>query len=228
MRLFSTLVGSDGSGGRYTISGDGQYGVIYHDHGDLILQNLILANGRTNQLYGVIYSNSGSGDPLTIHNSRIINSDLSGVSGSQGAGVYKDGRGELRITESVITGNKAAQEGGGVYSESPTIISRSAIYNNSAGASGGAIYISGEDSSLALTNSTLFGNTASSAGGGLFAGPVEAVAVKHVTIVKNGAAANALRRAVKMFVYAWNQRQLYQRKYAQYDAHLIEFLYPAN
>lgn len=38
----------------------------------------------------------------------------------------------------------------------------------------------------------------------------------------------ALRRAVKLFVYAWNQRQLYLRKYPQYDAHLIEFLYPTN
>ena len=33
----------------------------------------------------------------------------------------------------------------------------------------------------------------------------------------------ALRRAVKLFVYAWNQRQLYRRKYPQYDAHLIQF-----
>ena len=36
----------------------------------------------------------------------------------------------------------------------------------------------------------------------------------------------ALRRAVKLFVYAWNQRQLYRQKHPAYDAHLIHFLYP--
>ena len=38
----------------------------------------------------------------------------------------------------------------------------------------------------------------------------------------------ALRRAVKLFVYAWNQRQLYKQTYRAYDAHLIHFLYPLN
>jgi len=38
----------------------------------------------------------------------------------------------------------------------------------------------------------------------------------------------ALRRAVKLFVYAWNQRQLYRQKHPAYDAHLIHFLYPLN
>ena len=38
----------------------------------------------------------------------------------------------------------------------------------------------------------------------------------------------ALRRAVKMFVYVWNQRQLYKQKYPAYDAHLIDFLYPQH
>ncbi len=185
-----TIDGSDSSGGRYTISGGGQYRVIYHDHGDLALQNLILANGRTKQIHGAVYSDSGFEDPLTIHNSRIINSDLSSVAGSKGAGVYKEGAGKLTITETVITGNKAAQEGGGIWSESPTSISRSAIYSNSA-RSGGAVYVTGEDSSLAITNSTLYSNTASSAGGGVYAGPVESVALKHVTIVKNGAAADS-------------------------------------
>ena len=38
----------------------------------------------------------------------------------------------------------------------------------------------------------------------------------------------ALRRAVKIFVYAWNQRQLYQQKYPHYATNLIQFLSPAN
>ncbi len=34
----------------------------------------------------------------------------------------------------------------------------------------------------------------------------------------------ALRRAVKLFVYAWNRRQLYSRRYPDYPAHLIQFV----
>jgi IS1 family transposase len=36
----------------------------------------------------------------------------------------------------------------------------------------------------------------------------------------------ALRRAVKLFVYAWNRRQLYKQRYPTYPAHLMEFSYP--
>jgi len=37
---------------------------------------------------------------------------------------------------------------------------------------------------------------------------------------------HALIRAMKLFVYAWNQRQLYRQRYPTYPAHLIDFLYP--
>ena len=37
---------------------------------------------------------------------------------------------------------------------------------------------------------------------------------------------DALRCAVKLFVYAWNRRQLYRRQYPQYPAHLIDFVSP--
>jgi insertion element IS1 protein InsB len=35
---------------------------------------------------------------------------------------------------------------------------------------------------------------------------------------------HALRRAVKLFVFAWNSRQLYRQRYPRYPAHLIDFL----
>ena len=37
---------------------------------------------------------------------------------------------------------------------------------------------------------------------------------------------HALRRSIKLFVYAWNQRQLYRKQYPNYPAHLIDFLCP--
>ncbi len=36
----------------------------------------------------------------------------------------------------------------------------------------------------------------------------------------------ALRRAIKLFVFAWNRRQLHRLRYPKYPAHLIDFLYP--
>jgi insertion element IS1 protein InsB len=36
----------------------------------------------------------------------------------------------------------------------------------------------------------------------------------------------ALRKAVKIFVFAFNGRQLYKQQYPQYPAHLIDFVSP--
>lgn len=36
----------------------------------------------------------------------------------------------------------------------------------------------------------------------------------------------ALIRSLKLFVYAWNRRQLYKQKYPNYPAFLTQFLYP--
>jgi IS1 family transposase len=33
----------------------------------------------------------------------------------------------------------------------------------------------------------------------------------------------ALRRAIKLFVYVWNRRQLYRRRYPLYPAHVMDF-----
>jgi insertion element IS1 protein InsB len=37
---------------------------------------------------------------------------------------------------------------------------------------------------------------------------------------------HALWRAVKLFVYAWNRRQLYHRLFPAFPAHVRDFLYP--
>lgn len=39
-------------------------------------------------------------------------------------------------------------------------------------------------------------------------------------------ALHALRAAVKLFVYAWNRRQLYRRQHPKYAAHVFAFAYP--
>ena len=36
--------------------------------------------------------------------------------------------------------------------------------------------------------------------------------------------ADALRRTIKLFAYAWNGRQLYKQRYPQYEAFPMDFL----
>ena len=37
---------------------------------------------------------------------------------------------------------------------------------------------------------------------------------------------NALTQAIKLFVYAWNRRQLYRQAHPNYPAHVRQFIYP--
>jgi hypothetical protein len=37
---------------------------------------------------------------------------------------------------------------------------------------------------------------------------------------------DALRRAIKLFVYAWNRRQMHKRLFPTYPAHVRDFVYP--
>jgi insertion element IS1 protein InsB len=36
----------------------------------------------------------------------------------------------------------------------------------------------------------------------------------------------ALQRTIKLFVFAWNRRQLYRQRYPDYPSHLIDFVSP--
>jgi IS1 family transposase len=38
----------------------------------------------------------------------------------------------------------------------------------------------------------------------------------------------ALRDAVKLFVYAWNRRQLFRREHPKYPTHVFQFAYPPS
>jgi insertion element IS1 protein InsB len=35
---------------------------------------------------------------------------------------------------------------------------------------------------------------------------------------------HALRRTIKLFVYAWNRRQLHRQRFPKYPAHLMDFI----
>jgi CSLREA domain-containing protein len=74
---------------------------------------------------------------------------------------------ELTLLSSAITGNRASENGGGVYNApgATFTLQDSTLADNHAGADGGALADGG--GTISVTNSTLSGNTAGGLGGGL-------------------------------------------------------------
>ncbi len=87
-------------------------------------------------------------------------------SGSDGGGIFSNGRGLLTLTQSTVSGNSANNGvGGGIYNSSPAIIHQTSINNNSAGRGGG---IRSRIGKTTLTQSTVSGNSAINQGGGIY------------------------------------------------------------
>ncbi len=91
---------------------------------------------------------------------------ISGGSADSGAGVFNKG-GTLTLTDATLTGNSAADIGGGLATQSggTTTLVDCTVSDNSAADSGGGLFDDGLTTTL--TNCTVSGNTADS-GGGLY------------------------------------------------------------
>ena len=143
---------------------------------DTISGNTASASG------GGIYSSAD----LTISGSTITGNSAPGGSGG---GIQFTGRGPqtdaLSITDSTISNNSSAQDGGGISSSEPVSVTDSQITGNQAGSgSGGGI--SEFAGQLSLTGSTVSGNTAANIGGGLAA--KYGATIDNSTIARNTAA----------------------------------------
>ena len=107
--------------------------------------------------------------------------------------------GELTLTNSTVSGNFAAQKGGGIYavSELYTDVVNSTISGNVANQDGGGVYL-GHTGALSLVNSTISGNAASVAtygrGGGLFVAKPGTADLINVTVENE-----TLENVVNMF-----------------------------
>jgi uncharacterized repeat protein (TIGR01451 family)/CSLREA domain-containing protein len=116
----------------------------------------------------------------------ITNSAVSGNSAAdQGGGIY-NAAGMLTITNSTVSGNSALTEvGGGIYNAGTLTITNSTVSgNSSAVAGGGGIFNGGV---LTITNSTISGNTAGINGGGIFSHPNSISTITNCTVTGNRA-----------------------------------------
>lgn len=127
------------------------------------------------------------GNFLIVNRSTISgNVSASGPAGSRGGGIFfvanefaspGEPSSVLRVTDSTISGNTTARDGGGIYfgggeGDAVCEIIDSTISGNTAGHEGGGVYFYGGDdgdATLDIVRSTISGNTSGRSGGGLYA-----------------------------------------------------------
>jgi hypothetical protein len=164
---------------------------------DLTLGELTISDDVTITGNGEIHTTIDAQlNSRVLHVQSGVTASLSGLTitgGSVGTGFGIAGvgggivnQGALTISDSVITGNAAGNDGGGICSYSATSLSLSncTIGNNTA-AAGAGIYSAGSGT-FSATNCTITGNIASSVGGGL-AGDVVTESLVNCTIDGNSA-----------------------------------------
>ena len=143
-------VNATGNGGGFAMNG-----------GTLNFINSSLANNTTTGNGGGVYMNGGT---LNLIGSTIAGNTTTGSTGF-GGGVYMYG-GTLNMIGSTIAGNSAAKSGGIGGVNYAMYIDNSLIVGNKATGEGGGIYYVGTSSSTStILNTTIAGNTASRGGG---------------------------------------------------------------
>lgn len=106
------------------------------------------------------------GNASVVINGGEITDNHVNYTGSNGAGIAVE-NGSLTMNGGTVSGNTAANLGGGIYShDSKTEISNVTVSGNEAADRGGGIFINGND--VKLTNNTISGNQANQNGGGVY------------------------------------------------------------
>ena len=143
----------------------------------------------------------------------LINGNGAGAisSGSGGAVFYYNGIDTLHVKNSIISGNTAAGNGGGVYVEGTTpsanfalIVANSTISGNTASSDGGGIACFANPGGLFISviNSTISENAAAKGGGIYSSGSVITLNIKNSTIVKNTATTEG--GGIRIEAWGWN------------------------
>jgi alpha-tubulin suppressor-like RCC1 family protein/uncharacterized protein YjdB len=145
-----------------TASGNNGYGGGVYNSGNFTMSGGEISDNKVNYGGGGVNS---SGTFTMSGNAKIINNTASGSNG-YGGGVYVRG-GTFTMSGGEISGNKAANSGGGVYvsSNGTTFImnGNAKIINNTANSSGGGVHVI--YGSFTMESGIISDNTASSGGG---------------------------------------------------------------
>jgi hypothetical protein len=134
-------------------------GGILNSRGTLLLKH-VTVSGNTADSGAGISNDSGRVDL----NLTLVESNTTRTGGGGGGGLYNDG--SLTIEESILRGNHANTNGGGIYNGQGGRIQtyRTTIEGNSAGANGGGIY-NATDGRVVHIRTLIRRNTAATGGG---------------------------------------------------------------
>jgi|GEM_PF-2129556 len=170
----------DGTGQSIIIDGASQYGAFkVTKNGDLTLNNLVIQNCSRSS--GGAIESAGK---VSVHNTKFLNNAATTASG--GAIATNDINAEVTITNSVFSGNTAAQSGGAIYVFSPITVSHSIFANNRASNNGGGITSQATNKTSTVLASTFHANEAAN-GGGVYSYSNNALTVSTSTFSGNKA-----------------------------------------
>ena len=164
---------SRGSGGGIAIADGGLH--IKHS---TVAANTAFKSGGGIDLVGVY----GTIRDVSISDN-FAGADGGGVKWSRSMTDFGVGNGEIDIVESALTGNRAVQRGGGIYSDAQDIsVANSTFNDNRAGGNGGALYADRGDA--ILTHVTMAQNAALH-GGGLYLRTPDILQLRNSIIAGN-------------------------------------------
>lgn len=150
-----------------------------HD-GALVLRDVIVRDGSTDNFGGAIYAERCN---LSLEGSQIINNGS-----TQGGGLFLLNSGNVYISRSRIEGNTATQGGGGIFSQSSVVtLAESSLVGNDAGTNGagGGILQVGDTAMLVIDNSLIAKNHGELEGGGVYAPAGRSLTLRNSTVSGN-------------------------------------------
>ena len=181
--IVDTSVIIDGNGSTIIRdSGAGNFRLFFVDSaGDLTLNDITLANGKTGQ-GGAIF-NRGH---LSLQDSILTGNESTDNNGNQGGGGLMTNGGQVTVLNTVFMNNKA-QRGGAIFASAGVVdISNTAFLTNTGTRYGGAIYRK-SGGSFSLNSSLFSGNAANSDNGGGIFNDTSGLTVENSTFFNNSA-----------------------------------------
>lgn len=168
-----------GQAEQITISGGtGIRGFLINAGKTVLINNLIICNGKLTNEFGGGISNAGD---LTLEYCTITANNISGAS-SQGGGISNSGSGTINMTNCTVSDNISTNTGGGIVNYGSLNIVNSTIANNNGLDGGGIASYNG----LIMINCTVTSNS----GGGIYYVPGSGTVALLNTISVGSAAGN--------------------------------------
>ena len=134
---------------------------IYLESGTLTLENVAIIGNAADK--------AGAGIYMKFSDGSITGGSIENNSGTNGVAIYfKDGTGDLTLTDVLMKGNLGSQSGAAIFNKSSSLIVQSCNFEmNVAGGDGGAFYAY-NDSDSTFTNCQFLNNTAILNGGAAY------------------------------------------------------------